>query len=152
MKKRKRRQHEPDPSDSYNDHDEKLAQHNEYEEATNALYTEEIDVFTVGDGFLPEELAKVANRTYFTVVIYDIVDDARRVKLAKLLLGYGNRVQYSGFEGHLTHKQLDTMTERVRQLIDHDVDKVRIYKIAGAPQVTIFGAVPITDKEEFTII
>jgi CRISPR-associated protein Cas2 len=99
-----------------------------------------------------EVLGKVANRTYFTVVVYDIADDKRRNQLAKLLLGYGDRVQYSGFEGHLSAKQLDRLSAKIKQSIDEAVDKVRIYKISGDPQVTIFGCVPLVTKEDFTII
>lgn len=99
-----------------------------------------------------EALNKVANRTYFVVIIYDIVDNPRRGRLARLLLGYGNRVQYSGFEGHLTSKQIDTLTAKVAALIDEKEDKVRIYKIAGQPQVKIFGNIPYVDHEAFTII
>jgi CRISPR-associated protein Cas2 len=52
-----------------------------------------------------EMLGKVGNRTYFVVVSYDITDDKRRVRMAKTLLGYGQRVQYSVFEAHLTQRQ-----------------------------------------------
>ena len=99
-----------------------------------------------------EVLKKVVNRSYFTVVIYDIMDNKRRVKVAKELLGYGDRVQYSGFESYLTQKQIDRLTERLKILIDHTQDRIRIYKISGKPQVTVFGNIPMTFEEEFTII
>ena len=38
----------------------------------------------------------------FVLIIYDIVDNRKRVKLAKLLSGYGKRVQKSAFEAMLT--------------------------------------------------
>ncbi|HEY9784770.1 MAG TPA: CRISPR-associated endonuclease Cas2 [Candidatus Obscuribacterales bacterium] len=94
----------------------------------------------------------MANRTYFTVVVYDIVDNKRRARVAKSLLGYGERVQYSGFEAHLTSKQLVTLTSKIKEMIDEKEDRVRIYKIAGQPQVTVFGSIPLYEDEEFTII
>jgi len=35
------------------------------------------------------------------VISYDIPDDERRLKVAKILLDFGRRVQYSVFEAHL---------------------------------------------------
>ena len=37
----------------------------------------------------------------FYVISYDIPDDRRRGQLAKVLKGFGTRVQYSVFEAHL---------------------------------------------------
>ena len=38
----------------------------------------------------------------FILIIYDIVDNKRRTKFAKLLEGYGKRVQKSAFEAMIT--------------------------------------------------
>ena len=40
----------------------------------------------------------------FILIIYDIVDNKRRTKFAKLLEGYGKRVQKSAFEAMLSEK------------------------------------------------
>ncbi len=39
------------------------------------------------------------------VVSYDIGSDKLRNKVAKVLLGYGNRVQYSVFECHISQER-----------------------------------------------
>lgn len=43
------------------------------------------------------------------VVSYDIASDRTRRKLAKLLEGYGVRIQYSVFECRLTEKRFQKM-------------------------------------------
>lgn len=139
-----------DPSEPEDDLDKKLSEHADYEETTNTLYHESINIVEWDP--TPEELAKVANKSYFTVVIYDVADDKRRVKLANLLLGYTVRVQYSGFEGFLSMKQLDTMTLKIKALIDHEMDRVRIYRIAGVPQMIVLGRTPAIEEEEFTVL
>ena len=45
----------------------------------------------------------------FHVISYDIPDDQRRSRLAKVLKGFGTRVQYSVFEAHLTNAQFQQM-------------------------------------------
>ncbi|GEM_PF-373814 len=108
-----------------------------------------VDVFAESE----DELVKtLANRTFFTVVLYDISNNRRRSRVAKILLGYGDRVQYSGFEAHLTSKQIDRLTHQIEREIDQSEDRVRIYRIAGAPCVTFFGAIPLFEDEDFTII
>ena len=41
------------------------------------------------------------------LIIYDVVNDKRRNKLAKYLSGYGNRVQKSAFEAKITTKKYE---------------------------------------------
>ena len=48
------------------------------------------------------------------LISYDIEDDRLRVKLAKLLEGHGQRVQYSVFECHLTPSEYGVLLERLR--------------------------------------
>ncbi len=62
------------------------------------------------------------------VISYDIVDDNRRNKVAKVLLDYGNRVQFSVFEVKLTEK-IPEIKERISPLIDRKEDNVRYYMI-----------------------
>jgi CRISPR-associated protein Cas2 len=65
------------------------------------------------------------------IVTYDIPDDRRRNRLAKTLLDFGIRVQYSVFECLLeadTRKKLD---EAVQTVIDVEEDGVRIYPLCG---------------------
>lgn len=66
------------------------------------------------------------------VVCYDVPDDRRRTKLAKLLDGYGDRVQYSVFEVLLERTLFDNLIEDVGVLIDRSEDRVIVYALCAA--------------------
>ena len=83
----------------------------------------------------------------FVLIIYDIVDNRKRVKLAKLLSGYGKRVQKSAFEAMLTTQIYNKLIEEIPRYIDKTEDNVRIYKITGKGKVTSWGEVPEFDEE-----
>ncbi len=60
------------------------------------------------------------------VVSYDIVDDTRRNKVAKVLLDYGERVQYSVFEITFVD-MIPEIKEKISSLINTEEDNVRYY-------------------------
>ncbi len=65
------------------------------------------------------------------VVAYDIPDDRRRLKVAKVLEGHGERLQYSLFECRLTRVQFLRMRERLRELVVSDEDAVSFYLLCA---------------------
>ena len=67
----------------------------------------------------------------FYVISYDIPDDRRRNQLAKVLKGFGARVQYSVFEAHLTRTQYEELKRAVARVIDLSEDSVRYYALCG---------------------
>ena len=68
----------------------------------------------------------------FIVVVYDISNDRRRVKLHNLLRDYGTPVQYSVFECYLDPERAAAMKKRVVKLIKQKVDSVRFYTLCEA--------------------
>ena len=68
----------------------------------------------------------------FYVISYDIPDDKRRSQLAKVLKGFGTRVQYSVFEAHLTRTQYADLKRAVDRVIDLSEDSVRYYALCSA--------------------
>lgn len=66
------------------------------------------------------------------VVAYDIPDDKRRLRVAKVLLGYGERVQYSVFECRISKVQYLRLKERLEGLIDPAEDRVSFYSLCEA--------------------
>ncbi len=68
----------------------------------------------------------------FYVISYDIPDNQRRNQLAKVLKGFGSRVQYSVFEAHLTRSQFEQMKQAVNNVINPDKDAVRYYSLCRA--------------------
>ena len=99
-----------------------------------------------------EVLDKVGNRTYLILVIYDIVENKRRAKIAKKLLGFGERVQLSAFECHLTNRQYENMINTVVPMIDETTDLLRVYKLSGRSEIKVWGHIPETYDEEVVIL
>ena len=61
------------------------------------------------------------------VIAYDIVNTKRRNKVAKVLLNYGTRVQYSVFECRITKIQRTEICDKICEIIDSKLDLVNIY-------------------------
>ena len=79
---------------------------------------------------------------------FQISDELESDKeFAKLLSGYGKRVQKSAFEAMLTTQRYNKLIEEIPRYIDKTEDNVRIYKITGKGKVTSWGEVPEFDEE-----
>ena len=74
----------------------------------------------------------------YVLIIYDIVDNAKRVKLSKFLQGYGFRIQKSAFEAMITKKLYSDLKKKIKMFAS-DEDSIRLYKIIGKGQVTCYG-------------
>ena len=77
------------------------------------------------------------------VVVYDVPDDKRRLKLSKLLEGYGRRVQFSVFECFLTLEEMRKLHGTVAKKVKPD-DDVRFYWITedAVSRVLTLGSKP----------
>lgn len=74
------------------------------------------------------------------VVAYDIGDDRIRLAVAKVLSGYGDRVQASVFECSLEQNELDELAGRLESLLDDCEDgEVRLYRLCSACLAKSFG-------------
>lgn len=75
------------------------------------------------------------------VVSYDIVDAKMRTRLAKKLLNYGTRVQYSVFECSLTKEKIQELKQETLKFVDLEKDSLRIYRLCQscAGQIESFG-------------
>ena len=65
------------------------------------------------------------------LVSYDIIDNAKRTRLAKKLQDYGQRVQYSVFECSINAKQYKEMLDRILKFIDVEKDSLRVYQLCA---------------------
>jgi len=65
----------------------------------------------------------------FIVVAYDISDDKRRNKIAKILEEYGERKNFSVFECLLTHAQLGKMKQKIQAKMKDPTDTVLYYPL-----------------------
>lgn len=91
-------------------------------------------------------------RKLYILVIYDIVDNKRRTRFAKEMNGYGFRVQKSAFEAMIPENLYRKLLKEIPLLIDDLEDSVRIYKIRGNGEVTLFGSNQKIENEEVIII
>ena len=90
---------------------------------------------------------------YF-VISYDISNDRRRNKLARLLEDYGSRVQYSVFDCMLDERKLQHLRHRIDQIIDPDTDSVRFYRMCARCEgaIEIVGRGTVLDDDPLLIV
>lgn len=66
------------------------------------------------------------------IIVYDIPRDRRRNKVAAILEGYGDRVQYSVFECLLTKDQFEALWKELGRVVDESEDSIRAYRLCAA--------------------
>jgi CRISPR-associated protein Cas2 len=66
------------------------------------------------------------------IIAYDIRNDQRRRRVAKVLEGHGERVQYSVFECLLTANQFNALWEELGELLEPEQDSLRTYRLCAA--------------------
>ena len=90
----------------------------------------------------------------FYAISYDIRDDRRRLKVAKALQDFGQRVQLSVFEARLESSELVRLKKRLTAILDQAQDSVRLYPLCGAcvPGIEVLGPGLVTQDPDFIII
>lgn len=91
----------------------------------------------------------------FIVVCYDIPDDKRRNRMAKVLEGFGSRVQKSVFECDLTPRQFDALKKKVKRAIKGEEDSVRYYILCAQclTRVELEGnSKPLEQTEQYFVV
>ncbi|HWQ12857.1 MAG TPA: CRISPR-associated endonuclease Cas2 [Roseiflexaceae bacterium] len=89
------------------------------------------------------------------VVAYDIPVDRRRARVAKVLEGFGQRVQGSVFECDLTDRQYAALRRRLAKLIRAgEGDSLRTYRLCAscATTVEVVGSGPPVETSVDTYI
>ena len=92
------------------------------------------------------------NKKVYVLVIYDIVNDKRRTRMVKCLNGYGFRVQKSAFEAKIDAGVYRRLLDKIPTLINKEEDSVRVYKIIGSGEVSLFGVNTEIEAANFMII
>lgn len=88
------------------------------------------------------------------VVSYDIPSNKRRLKVAKALLDFGSRVQYSVFECNLGAEHLEKMTKRLSGIISEKEDSLRIYALCGQCRgvIKVLGSGEVAKDQDVYIL
>jgi CRISPR-associated protein Cas2 len=68
----------------------------------------------------------------FYVLAYDLSDDRRRAKIARLMESLGERVQGSVFEAWLTPAELNRLVAKAKKILHEREDSLRIYMLCAA--------------------
>ena len=90
----------------------------------------------------------------FLVVSYDIVDDKKRLRIAKLMKNYGERVQKSVFECHLDERRFLKMKQEIEKVIDWDEDSIRFYTLCAGcvKNINISGIGFVREDEDVVVV
>jgi len=88
------------------------------------------------------------------IISYDIPNDKRRTKLARTLLDFGDRVQYSVFEAKLDRTLFDNLIKRMSSIIKESEDSVRIYPMCNSCEnrVSILGQGKVFEDKDVYIL
>ncbi|MGC8885757.1 MAG: CRISPR-associated endonuclease Cas2 [Verrucomicrobiia bacterium] len=97
---------------------------------------------------VPYEKSPPKEPNMLIVVAYDISDNRRLAKVAKVCEDYGTRVQYSVFECYLNEWQFINLWTQILELIDETQDRVVAYKIdaKSAKQTVTAGTMVCSEK------
>ena len=110
-----------------------------------------LDEDIIGRRRTDDEEESFAERKYVVLIIYDISSNKHRVKMAKLLAGYGTRVQKSAFEARLNKNQYARLLRDIKAVLKAD-DNVRIYKLHSYEEIKTFGSKKYDTMEDVIII
>ena len=90
----------------------------------------------------------------FYAISYDIPDDRRRLRIAKILKDFGERVQFSVFEANIQQDQLQRLKQRLKEVVEPDEDRLRIYPLCAscAGNIEVLGQGEITQDPDFIVI
>lgn len=85
------------------------------------------------------------------VVTYDIPEDKRRTQIHKILKSYGQWMQFSVFECHLTDTQYAKLRSRLSKRIRPDQDSIRFYFLCACCQAKVerIGGEQVRDESIF---
>ena len=90
----------------------------------------------------------------FWLVCYDVRDDKRRVKLAKLMEQRCERVQYSVFECPISESTLEQLiTKKWLKVLDTREDSLRAYPLnqLTKAKIKVYGSPPPYETPDFLI-
>lgn len=95
-----------------------------------------------------EEREFAKQKTMFCLIIYDIRSNKRRLKLSKLLEGYGVRVQKSCFEVDLSRNDYQSLLKDIESFYKADEEDSIIVYVTTKEEVTSFSSYNSAEKSD----
>jgi CRISPR-associated protein Cas2 len=71
------------------------------------------------------------------IVAYDSPSNRRRRKIAELLEGYGQRLQWSVFECQLLRGEQQSLVRHLQRLVNPEQDRVRLWPLSESGQTRV---------------
>ncbi|WP_417847047.1 CRISPR-associated endonuclease Cas2 [Thalassospira povalilytica] len=96
----------------------------------------------------------MARGEMLTVFSYDVSENKRRRKVARILEDAATRVQYSVFEASMSKMRADSLGQRIAALLG-DGDSLRVYVIGadGRARSRVYGdAAPFESEEGYWLL
>jgi CRISPR-associated protein Cas2 len=90
----------------------------------------------------------------FYCICYDVMNNTRRLKLAKVLKDFGTRVQLSVFEADLDARQMERLRKRIRTVLNDAEDRVRFYPLCAScmSRIEVLGQGIVTQDPDIIVI
>jgi CRISPR-associated protein Cas2 len=87
------------------------------------------------------------------IVCFDIFCDKRRRRVNRLLLGYGERVQGSVFECHISSSKVKQLQKQMVKIIS-DQDKVNYFWLCDKDmaQRQVFGVAKLSESTDYIYV
>ncbi len=94
------------------------------------------------------------SQSRFYVICFDVSDEKRLRKVAIQMENFGMRVQYSVFECYLDATELETLKQRLLEIIDQDNDHVRYYGLCNkdVPKIVLDGLGMLTRDADYHLL
>ncbi len=88
------------------------------------------------------------------LICFDVCEKKRLRQVAKILLNYGQRVQYSVFECHLNPSQLADLQRELQTKISPEEDRLDIYPLCHKDEqrIQVDGGNYISQNTDYTLI
>ncbi len=88
------------------------------------------------------------------MISYDIVDDKKRLQIAKLMKNYGERVQKSVFECRLDDRRFLKLKLEIEKIIDWEEDSVRFYTLCAGcvKNINISGIGFVREEDDIVVV
>ena len=90
----------------------------------------------------------------FYLLAYDITNDKRRSKIARLMESLGERVQGSVFEAWLNAVELEKLVKKAMKVMNEREDSLRVYTVCATcrPRLKVYGQGRPTPPPVVTIV
>ena len=88
------------------------------------------------------------------LIAYDVQNDRCRTRIAKVLDGVGDRIQWSVFEADLDDAALVAVLQRLEPFVDPETDRVRVYTLCGvcAGHVLALGRADVVEPGNILLV